>query len=267
MGFTLTVEGGENLFYGKDTIQMVHVALATPGDSRAKATNNYATLWVSGKLNTSGGMESPTLKLFEWAQTPPGEEQVYRIVTVDIESDGQIFRKIKFPNAFIVDYNEKYNDRVGVGSFSIVIRQKADKVDDVTVEGGMPLAGALGGGGDGGEVGEEKKRTAMGKALDKIGEVAASTVKSGILQSTLIGAGSAAAVGAVNYAMKKKDPTGVAAATLGRAITEVTTFTNQKVGTPSKTAAAKAAKAAGEEKTALKSAPAKATPVKSARRD
>lgn len=266
MGFSLTVEGSNVLTYGKDIIQSVQTGLSSPGNSRAKAANAYATMWITGKLHAdgSGSLNSETIELFRWAQLPPAEEDVYRSVTAEIAMSSACFRKITFDKAFVVDYSERYSASAGVGEFSIVIRQKADKVDDVLVEGGMPLAGALG---DGGNGGEEKKRTAMGKALDKVGEVAASTVKSGILQSTLIGAGSAAAIGAVNYAMKKKDPTGVAAATLGRAITEVTTFTNQKVGTPSKTAAVKAAKAAGEEKTALKSAPAKATPVKSARRD
>jgi hypothetical protein len=47
-------------------------------------------------------------------------------------------RKIYFPNAFIVDYTEKYVDTEGVGEFTLVMRQKLDSVSAVKSESGMP---------------------------------------------------------------------------------------------------------------------------------
>jgi hypothetical protein len=43
---------------------------------------------------------------------------------------------VHFPNAFVVDYTEDYFDTEGVGTFKLVIRQKKDKFELCTIEGG-----------------------------------------------------------------------------------------------------------------------------------
>jgi len=40
------------------------------------------------------------------------------------------------PTAFVVDYNENYDDVEGVGTFTLVVRQKKDKIGTITVNGG-----------------------------------------------------------------------------------------------------------------------------------
>lgn len=57
------------------------------------------------------------------------------------ETVGQNFRKIHFPNAFVIDYSERYNDNAGVGEFAMTLRQKADKLPDVKSSGGQRLGG------------------------------------------------------------------------------------------------------------------------------
>ena len=47
-------------------------------------------------------------------------------------------RKYYFPNAFVVNYNEDFGDSDGVGKFSLVIKQKKDKIAAITIEGGYP---------------------------------------------------------------------------------------------------------------------------------
>ncbi len=48
----------------------------------------------------------------------------------------QVVRKYTYPNAFVVDYKEDYGDTEGVGTFTLIIKQKKDKMAQVTVEGG-----------------------------------------------------------------------------------------------------------------------------------
>jgi hypothetical protein len=53
-------------------------------------------------------------------------------------SQGIHLRTIHLPNAFIINYSERYNDDKGYGEFSLVLRQKADKIPDVeTTEDGQ----------------------------------------------------------------------------------------------------------------------------------
>ena len=94
---------------------------------------------VAGKLlatNAEFGSNSATSELFAWAQVPAQSADAYRDVTVDVISevasnDEKPFREIHLPNAFVVNYSERYNDKMGVGEFALTLRQKVDKLDDV----------------------------------------------------------------------------------------------------------------------------------------
>jgi hypothetical protein len=136
MGFRLKIVGQDTLKYGMDIINSAHVGIHTPNDSMAKSNNVAITLFVSGNLlATDKGTEnnSDTSNLFDWSLVPAQSADAYRDVTVDvITSDSENpFRRIHLPNAFIVNYDESYSNKVGVGEFSMTIRQKADKVSDV----------------------------------------------------------------------------------------------------------------------------------------
>jgi hypothetical protein len=136
MGFNLKIEGQETLTYDNKIIDSVQASLSSPSDSRAKSTNNNMTLVITGKLHAdSGGANSETFKLFKWAQVPAEKEEAYCKVTVEVEGVAETkFRTITLDKAFVVDYNEMYSSQAGVGDFTIVIRQKADTIDDVKVE-------------------------------------------------------------------------------------------------------------------------------------
>jgi hypothetical protein len=136
MGFNLIIEGQEKLSYNKEIIGSVQASLSSPSNSRAKSTNNYMTLVISGKLHADkDGTNSETFKLFKWAQVPAEKEEAYCKVIVQVVGEANTnFRTITLDKAFVVDYNEIYSSQAGVGNFNIVIRQKADTIDDVNVE-------------------------------------------------------------------------------------------------------------------------------------
>ena len=60
----------------------------------------------------------------------------YRKVTVEHVAAGVMERKYYFPNAFVIDYKEEFGDEEGTGTFTLVLKQKKDKLALVTVEGG-----------------------------------------------------------------------------------------------------------------------------------
>ena len=46
-------------------------------------------------------------------------------------------RQISIPNAFVVDYVEDFTDESGAGTFSLLIKQKKDKMANLKFEGGF----------------------------------------------------------------------------------------------------------------------------------
>ncbi|WP_110955895.1 hypothetical protein [Anaerosinus massiliensis] len=187
MGFTLTIEGDEKLFYGEDIIRVAQMSLTSPNDSRARSTKNYITVNIIGKLHAdaSGGGNSETLKIFKWAQVPAEDEKAYRTVTIEVISENKCFRQIVMSKAFVIDYNERYTDSRGIGEFALNIRQKADMVDDVQVEGGFPASGdfadAIGsGGGVMEKLGQAVVKTAKQKVISKADS---SGMVSGVMQN------------------------------------------------------------------------------------
>jgi hypothetical protein len=141
MGFRLKVEGQETIELGLDNIQTVIYDTDTPDDSNARSTDVGSTLRISGKIITAvdGDSADDTLKLALWSLVPAEKADSYRKVTLEVIAADQVVRKIHFPNAFVVDYNEHFGDTEGVGAFTLYIKQKKDKTELATIDGGYPV--------------------------------------------------------------------------------------------------------------------------------
>ncbi len=134
MGFIVKV-GGTSL--GVETVQTVDFEVDTPKDSNAKTTDMGVTMTITGKVLTmlDDGTEE-TVDLALWSMVPAEKSDCYRTVTVDVIAAGQVVRNYELKNAFVVEYDEVYGDTEGVGTFKLVVRQKKDKLKDVTINGG-----------------------------------------------------------------------------------------------------------------------------------
>ena len=77
-----------------------------------------------------------TRKLALWSAVPAERADCYRKVTVEHVAAGVMERKYCFPNAFVIDYKENFGDSEGTGTFTLVIKQKKDKLNMITIEGG-----------------------------------------------------------------------------------------------------------------------------------
>ncbi|WP_291583987.1 membrane-associated protease 1 [Clostridium sp. UBA6640] len=138
MGFRVLIEGADKISLGVESVKKVVLKTDTPKDSNARSKDVGSTMVISGKILTAldGEEFDSTRQIGVWSLIPAEKADCYRKVTVEVLSADQIIRKISFPNAFVVDYKEYFGDTEGVGTFELVIKQKKDKLDKVTIEGG-----------------------------------------------------------------------------------------------------------------------------------
>ena len=138
MGFTLKVEGPSNIELGTTSVVGVKFRTDIPHDSNARSTDMGSTVEITGKILTAvdGDAFDSTRQLGLWALVPAEKSDCYRKVTIEVIAASQVVRKYTYPNAFVVDYKEDYGDTEGVGTFTLIIKQKKDKMAQVTVEGG-----------------------------------------------------------------------------------------------------------------------------------
>ena len=141
MGFTLKVEGNTTIELGTTSITGVTVRTDIPQDSNARSTDLGSTVTVTGKILTAvdGEPFDATRQLGLWALVPAETSDCYRKVTVEVIAASQVVRKYSYPNAFVVDYKENYGDVEGIGTFTLIMKQKKDKMAQVSVEGGYSL--------------------------------------------------------------------------------------------------------------------------------
>ncbi|MDU1911595.1 membrane-associated protease 1 [Fusobacterium sp.] len=139
MGFNLKIKGkNEEINLGMDNITTVKYLSDTPDDSNARASDLGVILEVNGKIITpvNGEEADDTKKMAKWSLIPAESSDAYRELTLEVISGSVVVRKIDLPNAFILDYSEDYNDKGGVGEFKAIFKQKKEKIETVTIEGG-----------------------------------------------------------------------------------------------------------------------------------
>ena len=139
MGFNLKIKGkNEEINLGMDNITTVKYISDTPDDSNARASDLGVVLEVSGKIITpvNGEEADDTKKMAKWSLVPAESSDAYRELSLEVISGSVVVRKIDLPNAFILDYTEDYNDKGGVGEFKAIFKQKKEKIETVTIEGG-----------------------------------------------------------------------------------------------------------------------------------
>lgn len=141
MEFTLKVEGNSTIDLGKDSITGVKVRTDIPLDSNARSTDLGSTITITGKILTAvdGDPFDSTRQLGLWALVPAESADCYRKVEIEVIASSQMVRKYTFPNAFVVDYKEDYGDLEGVGTFTLIMKQKKDKMAQISVDGGYSI--------------------------------------------------------------------------------------------------------------------------------
>ena len=122
----------------KECVRSVKYTTDIPLDSNARTKDVGSTLEITGKIlvATDGDPFDSTRQLALWSVVPAEEAAAYRQVEVEVINAGIVERKYSFPRAFVVDYKEDFSNSDGIGQFTIIIKQKKDKLDTIAIEGG-----------------------------------------------------------------------------------------------------------------------------------
>ena len=138
MSFQVQVTGAEPFSIEPECTKHVKFSTDIPMDSDARTKDVSATLVISGKIlaNATGAAADSTRQMLLWSVVPAERAEAYRNVTVTYVAGGVVERKYTFTNAFVVDYQEVYDDGDGNGTFTLWLKQKKDKMAELQVEGG-----------------------------------------------------------------------------------------------------------------------------------
>ena len=130
MGLRLKIEGNESISLKETSIMTVEFTSDIPHDSNAR---------ITGKILAAvdGEAADDTSKIARWALVPAENADCYRNVLIEVVNASQIVRQITLPNAFVIDYKEDFSDEAGTGVFTLLIKQKKDKMATLKFEGGF----------------------------------------------------------------------------------------------------------------------------------
>lgn len=137
--FRVTVSGTDTFEIVPECTKEVRFTTDIPLDSNARTKDVGTSMVIRGKILTAvdGDPFDSTRKLALWSAVPAEQAACYRNVTVENIRGGIVERKYSFPNAFVVDYKENFGDTEGVGEFVLVMKQKKDKIEQVSIVGGF----------------------------------------------------------------------------------------------------------------------------------
>ena len=139
MGLRLKIEGNESISLKETSIMTVEFTSDIPHDSNARSTDLGSTVQITGKILAAvdGEAADDTSKIARWALVPAENADCYRNVLIEVVNASQIVRQITLPNAFVIDYKEDFSDEAGTGVFTLLIKQKKDKMATLQFEGGF----------------------------------------------------------------------------------------------------------------------------------
>lgn len=137
MGFRVKITGGKDVEFNEGIITAVNFISDTPDNANARSTDLGVILKLAGRINFSLGaeLEDSTVELANWSLMPSDQADCYRNVQVQVINGGQIVRQYTYPNAFVMDYTEDLNDEEGVGTWTLLLKQKKDLTDKVELKG------------------------------------------------------------------------------------------------------------------------------------
>lgn len=139
MGLRMKIEGSEAINLDERNVTNVKFGADIPHDSNARSTDLGSTILIEGKIlaPVDDDAADDTSKIARWSLVAAENSDCYRKVEITVVSASQIVRQITLPNAFVVGYEEDFTDDTGAGKFSLLIKQKKDKMSVLKLEGGF----------------------------------------------------------------------------------------------------------------------------------
>jgi len=116
-----------------EEVMSVTFSSSTPENSDARSSSIGASLAISGRIAYDADkvfMKDSTKAIAEWSTKKPDSPDTYKAVSVTFDHTGAT-RTYELSHAFVVYFKEKFEDQNGF--FELVVRQKKDRLDGVTV--------------------------------------------------------------------------------------------------------------------------------------
>ena len=140
MGFRVSLKSSnDEILLEKENVTNIRFISDTKDDNNARSTDINVGVEVEGKIIAPLGGENSedgTRKLLLWSLVSAEELDAYRSLVIEVILAGNVVRKYNMPNIFVVDYVEIYDDKIGNGKFNLKLKQKKEKIKDITVDGG-----------------------------------------------------------------------------------------------------------------------------------
>lgn len=105
-----------------------------PEDSFARSSDIEAVLTIEGKISFDADklfMRDSAKSMAMWAMVKPESADAYKKVTVEYQH-ATAPRKYELSHAFVVSYKETFTKTDG--HFTLVLKQKKDRIDGVVIE-------------------------------------------------------------------------------------------------------------------------------------
>jgi|BioPla2DNA2_1021312.scaffolds.fasta_scaffold02513_8 hypothetical protein len=130
---TPAAKGGDGISFtlSEKVIKSVMYKTDTPDDDNSRSNDVTSILVVKGDLLQDE--EEDTKKMAQWSLE---SKLPYKNVVVKHTAGSVVIREYKLTSAFVVDYIEEFSEDKGDGAFTLIIKQKKDKIDEVEIEGG-----------------------------------------------------------------------------------------------------------------------------------
>jgi len=138
MAYKLLVSGIHSADLPQESVKSFSAHTETPRTSDGRGVDTAVTLNVSGVIRSvdENAIADETINLAKWA-TEYDDAKAYSEVAATAIASGQVLRNVKYPQAFVVGYREKFDITKGVGTYDITLRQKKDLLNQVQVSGGF----------------------------------------------------------------------------------------------------------------------------------
>ena len=130
MEYKVIIDGVAEL---SDEISEIEFSAKIPEDSNARSSDLKAQLTIKGKISFMDGrtfMKDNMQKIAEWSLVKPSLLDSYKNVTLEYMHAGAP-RKYELTAAFVISYTENFGNTDG--TFELILKQKEDMVDEVTV--------------------------------------------------------------------------------------------------------------------------------------
>jgi hypothetical protein len=138
MAYSFKIEGVHSAELPRESVKSFKVHTETPRTNDGRGTDTSVTMTISGPIRSvdEKAIFDQTINLARWA-TEYDDAKAYSIATAIAEASGQVLRKDVYPYAFVVSYSEKFDVTNGVGTYTIVLRQKKDLLAHIDNTGGF----------------------------------------------------------------------------------------------------------------------------------